>query len=228
MVREASKKNIAIAATITLSIFIIGILVGSAISGKRVAYGEKQIKEQKMELDSLQLQYAFIDQAKMENHCAALSSALEENVKELGVTGSKIEAYSADMNFDEEEYKMLKRDYLLSELRFWMFAKKAKELCSKDVTSIIYFYSNEESCFDCSTQAKILTYLKEELKDRLLVFSIDSSFTGEPLIDMVKQAYDVKEFPSLLVNDKIYKGLVTEEELRSVLCETYENKEGVC
>ncbi|MBU4456128.1 MAG: hypothetical protein KKA65_01375, partial [Nanoarchaeota archaeon] len=118
MVRSVSRKNMLTAGVLTLSIFIIGILVGVTMSEKRVAYGNEQMLDQKMELDSLQLQYAFIDQAKLENHCAALSTAIEENVEKLGIVGDKIQAFSSDMNFDEEEYDRLKREYVLSEMRF--------------------------------------------------------------------------------------------------------------
>ncbi|MBU2589909.1 MAG: hypothetical protein KKF52_01200 [Nanoarchaeota archaeon] len=228
MVRSVSRKNMLTAGVLTLSIFIIGILVGVTMSEKRVAYGNEQMLDQKMELDSLQLQYAFIDQAKLENHCAALSTAIEENVEKLGIVGDKIQAFSSDMNFDEEEYDRLKREYVLSEMRFWLFAKKSQEICKKDVVSIIYFYSNEADCFDCGAQSKVLTYLKERLQDRLLIFSIDTSFKGEPLIEMLKEAYGIKTYPSLLINDEIHSGLVDEEDLRDILCEIYEDKSGVC
>jgi len=216
------------AGIITLSIFIIGILVGVTMSEKRVAYGDEQMIEQKMELDSLQLQYAFIDQANLVNHCAALSTAIDENVKKLGIIGDKIQTFSSDINFDEEEYDRLKREYVLSEMRFWLFAKKSQEICKKDVASIIYFYSNEADCFDCGAQSKVLTYLKEQLQDRLLIFSIDTSFKGEPLIGMLKEAYGIESYPSLLINDELHPGLVDEEDLRSMLCKIYEDKNGVC
>ena len=213
MVRSVSRKNMLIAGVLTLSIFIIGILVGNTMSEKRVTYGNEQMIEQKLELDSLQLQYAFIDQANLDNHCAALSSAIEEKVEKLGIIGNKIQKYSSDMNFNEEEYNKLKREYVLSEMRFWLFAKKSQEICKKDVASIIYFYSNEADCFDCGAQSKVLTQLKEQLKDRLLIFSIDTSFKEEPLIGMLKEAYNIKVYPSLLINDKINSGLVDEETL---------------
>jgi len=228
MVRRISRKNMLTAGIITLSIFIIGILVGVTMSEKRVAYGDEQMIEQKMELDSLQLQYAFIDQANLVNHCAALSTAIDENVKKLGIIGDKIQTFSSDINFDEEEYDRLKREYVLSEMRFWLFAKKSQEICKKDVASIIYFYSNEADCFDCGAQSKVLTYLKEQLQDRLLIFSIDTSFKGEPLIGMLKEAYGIESYPSLLINDELHPGLVDEEDLRSMLCKIYEDKNGVC
>ncbi|MCG2720055.1 MAG: hypothetical protein L6266_05010 [Nanoarchaeota archaeon] len=73
-----------------------------------------------------------------------------------------------------------------------------------------------------------MTYLKERLQDRLLIFSIDTSFKGEPLIEMLKEAYGIKTYPSLLINDEIHSGLVDEEDLRDILCEIYEDKSGVC
>lgn len=228
MVRNISKRNLAISGILTLCVFIIGILVGVTVSEKRLAYGESQIREQRVELDSMQMQYTMIDQANIENSCAALSVAIDENVKKLLETGSKIEQYSTDINFDEQEYSTLKREYTISEIRYWLFAQKAKEACMKDVASIIYFYSDDEACSDCSTQSRVLTYLKGQLNDRLLIFSIDASFQAEPLVGILRNSYNITQFPSLLVNDRLYSGFVSEEKLKEYLCAEYENKEGIC
>ncbi len=228
MVRSASKKNMLIAAVITFSIFIIGLLVGVSMSAERAEYSNEQMIEHKMELDSLQLQYAFINEVEMENHCAALSTAIEENVKKLGILGSKIQKYSSDMNFDEEEYNRLKREYVLSEMRFWLFSKKAQELCKEDTARIIYFYSNEEECFNCDAQAKVLTYLKEQLQDKLLIFSIDTAFRQEPLVEMLQETHNITEYPSILINNKLYSGLLDEDELSQRLCDIYKEKPAIC
>ncbi|MFH1229153.1 MAG: hypothetical protein V1678_01875 [Candidatus Aenigmatarchaeota archaeon] len=228
MVRNISKKNLAIAGILTLCIFLLGIMLGVNLSAKRLAYGEDQMKQQKLDLDSMQMQYNLVQEFKFENSCAALSTSIEDNVKKLSEIGEKIEQYSSNMNFDEASYANLKREYTIAQLRLWLFARKAKEQCSKDLVTAIYFYSNEKECTQCSAQSKILTHMKGQLKDKLLIFSIDATFKGEPLIDLLRGAYNISSYPSLLVNDKFFQGMVTEAFLKKDLCSVYKEPNPVC
>lgn len=226
--REISLKNYIVAGIITLLVFITGLMLGLTTSDKRVSSSEQQINQHRLELDSLQLQYLFIDQQKDKSNCAAISFALEENVKKLAILGDKIESYSEDINFNELEFNFLKREYTLAQIRYWLVAKKAKQICSTDAVSVFYFYSNEADCFGCSTQSRILTHLKGQFKDKLLVFSLDSSFLQEPLVPILRQTYNIIQFPSIVIEDDTLSGLVEEEELTSELCKRYEIKPSGC
>lgn len=226
--RQLSTKNYVIAGIITLLVFVTGILLGLSLSDKRVSFAEEQIGLQKLEIDSLQLQYLFIDQMNAKSNCAAISLALENNVKKLAVLGQKIESYSNDVNFNEKEFDQQKREYVLAQIRYWLLAGKSKSICSTEAVSVLYFYSNEEECFECSTQSKVLTHLKGKFKDKLLVFSIDSSFVQEPLVPILRETYNITKFPSLVVDNNVHYGLVEEEELSKELCSMYTEKPSGC
>ncbi len=226
--RQISIRNYIVAGIITLLVFVTGIMLGVTTSESRVSFSEEQISIHRLELDSLQLQYLFIDQQNAQSNCAAISLALEDNVKKLAVLGDKIETFSKDINFNEKEFDTLKREYVLAQIRYWLIAEKAKKICSTDTVSVLYFYSNEEECFDCSTQSRILTHLKGTFKDKLLVFSIDSSFTQEPLVPILRHTYNITKFPSLAIEGEPLYGLVKEEELSKKLCSIYVNKPEGC
>lgn len=226
--RQMSLKNYIIAGVITLLIFSVGILLGISLSGKRVSYSEGEINAQKLELDSLQLQYLFIDQMGDKSNCAVISVALDQKINELAILGSRIEKFSRDVNFNEQEFNALKREYTIAQIKYWLYADKSRKICSSDTVSVLYFYSNEDECFGCSTQSRILTHLKGTFNDRLLVFSIDGSAVQEPLVPMLKQTFNITKYPSLIIADDSYSGLVEEDELSRQLCSRYNQKPEAC
>lgn len=226
--REMSIKNYLVAGFITLLVFITGLLVGITTSDKRLSFSEEQINQHRLELDSLQLQYLFMDQQGTKSNCAAISLTLEENIKKLSVLGEKIGRYSENVNFNEQEFNFVKREYLLAQIRYWLLAQKAKQICNTDALTVLYFYSDEAECFECTTQSRILTHLKGMFKDKLLVFSLDASFLQEPLVPILQQTYNVTRFPSVVVEDKSFYGLVNEDELTEELCSRYMAKPEVC
>ena len=77
-----------------------------------------------------------------------------------------------------------------------------------------------DSCFDCSAQGYILTYLKSIFGEKLLVFSLDVNF-NEPMVQILKENYEIEELPTVIVGDKVFSGLTKKEELINELCLSY-------
>lgn len=229
VIRQISKRRYLAAALISLSLFLLGLFLGIYLSGTRVGYIEELSTKQKLDYDSLQLQYNFIDFIKDEKNCVALNKALDLSVENLENTRVKLELYSEDINFNNEKYNDLKREYMLAEIKYWMLTQKAKEICERDSVYILYFYKEGETCSDCEAQSYILTYLKGIFKEKLMVFSIDGSFDEtEPLIKMLQDVYDVEEYPTLVVNGKTYSGLIELNRLKRDICYIYNNKAEGC
>lgn len=229
MVRVISKRRYLLAAFISLAIFLLGLSLGVYLSGTKVGYIENLATKQKLDYDSLQLQYSFIDFIKDEKNCVALNKALENSVVNLENTREKLEAYSEELNMNVERYNELKREYILAEIKYWMLTQKSKEICEREVVSILYFYKEGEECENCSAQSYILTYLKGTFKEKLLVFSIDASFEDEePLVKLLKEVYNVNEYPTLIIDGKTYTGLVEMEDLQKKICSHYKSSVDGC
>lgn len=216
--RDVSKKNLIIAIILTLLLFSMGILIGLLVSERRISHLEQISKDQRLDYESLQLQFLMITDSNKEKSCPVLIESLEQNIKRLISTGEKIEKYSEDLNLNSKEFETLKRDYTLTQLNFWFLVKKSREICEKDVVPIIYFYSNDKDCAYCSTQSRILTYVKGKFKERTMIFSFDGSFEQEALIPILKKVYNVQEYPSLIIDEKTYSGLITTNELEEIIC----------
>ena len=200
--RNISRDKYIIAGVITLGIFLLGLFLGLAIEGKRVNYIESLSRKQNLEFSSLQLQYAFIDELSQEKNCLAVQKTFEHNINNLESTRIRLENFDRDSKINKNEFEILKNEYTLAQIRYWLLAQRTKKLCGNDVVSILYFFSDVKECPDCEKQAFVLTYLKKKFKDKLLVFSFDSKFEDEPMIPLLKKTYDITNYPTIVIEGK--------------------------
>ncbi len=224
--REFSKNKYLIALIITLAVFIIGILIGTLVTEKRTKFLELSSREQKIDFDSLQLQYLYL--TTLSDRCPAVNKALEESINRLEQTRIKLENYlSQSFTSNNIDFSLIKREYMLAEMRYWLLALQTKKLCKGDSVSLLFFYSNN-NCDDCGSQGLILTYLKDKFRDKLLIFSFDSDFTQEPMLTIFKGSYNIKDVPTVIIEDKKFEGLTSKEKLIEVICSYYKEKPEEC
>ena len=226
--RIISKDKYIIAGIITLGIFLLGLFLGLAIEGKRVNYIESVSRKQNLEFSSLQLQYAFIDQLSQEKNCLAVQKTFEQNINSLESTRIRLENFDRDATLNKNEFDILKNEYVLAQIRYWLLAERTKDLCGSDIVNVLYFFSDEKECGECEKQAFVLTYLKKRFKDKLLIFSFDSKFEQEPMTPLLKNTYGVNKFPTIVVEGKPKSGFQTKEVILKDICSYYREKPEDC
>ncbi|MEM2121686.1 MAG: hypothetical protein QXU20_03475, partial [Candidatus Woesearchaeota archaeon] len=172
---------------------------------------------QEIDLIDLQLQYDYLNKILGENdNCEVMKIALESAVKRLGESLSKIEKYGEETTTKTEDYFRIKKKYLLDNIRYWNIAEEAKQYCNLSILSILYFYT--DPCPNCPNQGVILSYYKNVYGDSLLVFPLDASIQDIGILKMIILKYNITEFPSLVINNKVYSGVVSKEELKEIIC----------
>jgi len=225
-IRSVSTEKYIIAAIITIGIFLFGLLLGLVIEGKRVTYIESISKQQNLEYNSLQLQYAFMDQLSKEENCDAVSKTFEDNIKNLESTRKRLEEFDENSKLNRGDFSLLKREYVLAQVRYWLLARRTKELCKKEIATIIYFYSNDKECLDCGKQAFVLNYLKGLFKDKLLIFSFDAQQKDEPMIPILKHTYNITKYPALIIEGGKFEGLMDKNGILKEICVYYKDEYG--
>ncbi|MDD5253513.1 MAG: hypothetical protein PHG05_00205 [Candidatus Nanoarchaeia archaeon] len=226
--RHIKRRRYLIAFVITLSVFLLGLLVGFSFNKQREVYLSDIMDNQRLDYDSLQLQYAFIDVMKTEGVCEGITQALSKSVSDLEELRVKIEDYTGDDDFSVANYKILKRDYLLAQIKYWLLNKQSEKVCNEDTVSVLYFYANDDVCKDCSTQSYVLTYLKTLFGEKLLVFSIDSEFQDEPLVGILTRTYNIKEYPTVVVGNDVFPELMDSDKVMPIICNHFKEKPSVC
>lgn len=215
--RKVYWKRHLVVLVITLIIFSIGIMIGSALTKGRLGFTQEDIEKRQIEYESLQMQLLYLSRQENKS-CNVLLNSLERSSYDLENSRIKLENYMAGS--ESGNFYVIKKDYMLTEIRYWLLAEESKNVCPNDAVRILFFYETDENCIDCSAQGNILTYLKDVFGDKLLVFSLDVNF-DEPMIQILKETYDISELPALVLGDKVFQGLTKKEELINELCPYY-------
>ncbi len=227
--RKPNTRFYVTAGIITLFIFSFGVLLGVVIEGERLSYLESKYNEEKLNYESLQTQYlylSYLPSSQRNESCSAFSTTLNTYLNKTEDTRIRLENYVEKGNIRAEDFKTLKREYVLSQINYWTLSSKTKELCGKDLVTLLYFHS--KACGSaCSNQGKILDYMKKIFGDKLLIFAFDSDFE-EPMISILKETNNVTETPTIVLEDKKYVGFTSKDVLLKEICSLYRNTPPEC
>ncbi|MBU0457423.1 MAG: hypothetical protein ABH824_01210 [Nanoarchaeota archaeon] len=219
--RKTSNKKYLLALFLTLVVFSGGIVLGIFIENARVNYTQQISLEEKVNLRSLQLQQNYIDSGFA--NCNTLHQILEHNIDELGAKMGMVLEYEKKSLFNEKEFNLQLQDYFLTEIQFYLISEEIDKKCPIDNVKILYFY--DENKYE--TQGDILAYLKKKFGSRLLVFSLNSDFKQEPMINILLTSYNIKEFPAIVIDKKAYQGHRNVEQLMEDICDEFSNMKTV-
>ena len=207
-------------------IFVLGLLIGMVVEGKRVQLIQDASQESKVDIGSLQLQYAFIDQLSQLGNCAAFEKAFDKSLESLETARIKLANYQSGATVNNREFELLQRNYIISQVEYMLLSSKAKTLCQTDVVNVLYFFSKD--CQSCDDQSFLLTFLKQKLRQRLFIFGFDTSFEKEPLLNLLVSTYNVTSYPTTIIENNKYVGFMSEENLTNTVCGFYDSKPTDC
>ena len=227
--RKISRNTYLLALLLTAIIFLLGLTLGMLFDNLRVKWAETENKRTEIDYLSLQFQYLYLTTLKDKNaSCPVLHTTMEKSISDLSDSLQQFITYKEQTKINNDEYELVGRRYILDNLRYWLFSKKTKEECDLDVVNILYFYS-ENNCPICPNQGTVLTYFKKIFGDKLLIFPIDVDYeTTEPLISILKNQYHITDYPTLIIEDKKYEGIIPNAELKEIICSAFEHEEEIC
>ncbi|MBI2140854.1 hypothetical protein HYU16_00355 [Candidatus Woesearchaeota archaeon] len=214
---------------ISLLVFSLGFLLSVLIDDQRLVRVEKATKVQELNYKSLQFQQLYLNTlTNNTDSCPVFELSLQSSINSLTDSLERMEGYKVSASFNQAEFNELARTYVLDNLRYWLFSKRTKELCDLDFVSVLYFYSDEK-CGICPDQGVILSYYKKLLGDRLLVFPINTDLeASEAAIEMLKRRYNVTTYPTIIVEDSRYEGVVSKSGLMPIVCGSFKTPVEEC
>ncbi len=219
--RTTSTKKYAAALILTLVVFSVGILIGINLEDARLADAKQITVNEKLNLLSLQLQQKYIESGA---DCKSLNKLLENNIDDLAKKGATIIKYQKNSVFSTDEFNAQLRDYFLTEIQFYLISKEIDTKCGNQNVKVIYFYNENEN----DTQGVILDYLKKQFKEEVFIFSFNSQFTDEPMVAILLESYSIKEFPSVVVDEKVFQGHSDVRTLKDEICKKLDGKHEEC
>lgn len=226
--RKITKELYVFVGVMTILVFLLGLTAGYLFDMTRVKWVDLQNKKQQANYESLQFQYLYLSSLENSNFsCTVLQTTLDDVVSDLGMSLDKLEEFKKDSRFNEDTYRLLQRQYILDNIRYWFFAKKSREKCGSDVVTILYFY--DEECKNCPDQGVVLSYFKKIFEDSLLVFPIDMTMVKEePMLKVLKNVYGIQQYPTIVVEETPSTGVIEKEQLGPIICKLYKNPQLEC
>ncbi|KHO47668.1 MAG: hypothetical protein QT00_C0002G0328 [archaeon GW2011_AR5] len=208
------KKNVYMAAIIFTSlIFFVGILLGSRITDENTARMQRELQNDFLGMQSLELELSIVNNVNRTSFCSYIDYRLPDIVRQKVELGRRFDI--GDIPSDQAE--VLKKQYLLSLSKYWLFSEVSKKQCRVGNPGIVFFFDSSEASRE---QGRILDYLVYKSDENITVFAFNTEW-DEPLMRLVMISYNVTGTPTVVIDDVSYSGLQTREKLAETLCKNY-------
>lgn len=197
---------------ITLGIFLAAFWVSNYFSGKKIE--ELKGIQDKISIDLLssETQFSLLE----ELSCKDVTNTVLS--QELGSLAEKIE-YSEKNLGGGEQVQELRRFYSLLEIKDYLLMKKINERCKRDFVFVLYFYTTETNCSECTKQGYVLTALREKYPEfRTYSFDYNIDLSAVQALISIYKVEDTK-LPAMIINGKLVTGFRSVEEIEKMLPE---------
>lgn len=206
--KKFSSKKTFLIFMFTLFVFLFGILLGSTLNSKKVDMvkdlnNDFYFNTLSMEVSSDMLEGNICD-----------STDIIDSAINLHSVSKKVDYMENTLGTKNQDVRDLKNYYFVLEAKHWLLAKDRYSSCLTDDvlnrSTLLYFYSNDGSCDNCTQQGYVLNYIKRE-HPGLLLYSFDISYDSA-VLDTLKYLYNVTSTPTLVLNEESRSGFVSVEE----------------
>ena len=208
---------------LTVIVFTMGIFIGGNVEQLRIEALYTQLQEQDLEYNNLVTEGNYLDYliSSKENganvSCDIIQGSYFTSIENLDKSRLRLENYLGSTTDREDEFQILLGHYANTQINYWVMAERISNLCDTDYNTIIYFFSDDdEVCPECEDQGVHLTYVKQLLRDEVLIFSFGRASTST--IDLVGQTLDIssRALPVLIINGETH-GFLSNEAIIEVL-----------
>ncbi len=185
---------------ITIVIFLVGFIIGSAINEKKlqVIYD----LENDIRVESLGNELVF----------ELVSSDLCENINitsyttEISELGKRLTYMESIYGYDSPQVHNLKNYYTLLQIRHYLINKDMQETCGIDKPIVLYFYTNFGDCVDCGDQGLVLTNVHRQYP-QFNIYSFEFA-ENNPAIEFLKEKYVLEEhrLPTVIIDNEVNYG----------------------
>ncbi len=219
--RRVGKNLFIIAFFITLFLFISILFIGSIIGEKRQEFINTEISKLYVDLNEMQTFILMSETYGRRMACLASKEKLKELDHNIWTLGQKIDEYRiATEEFKEDPYyKQQKKIFNENEVFYLLLLTQLKQQCELDHAIISFFYTNSDDCPDCDAQSFVLADINREINEKLSIFYFDNELNISS-IKLLRQYYNITEYPCMTINDEPYCGMHDKKEVMKKICDT--------
>lgn len=212
--RKISWGFYALTLVVTVAIFMSGIYFGFFLNKAKENQLQGMILEMEKARSEQELNLLLMEYLPNKT-CSAMGYEVEKMIPRINELEKQVTYYEENMKFGESSYMETKRDYMMSQIKYWLYMERLKSRCDLNVTTLLYFYSNRD-CGPCRDQGIVLDYVKNGHSSDLMIFALDTDL-GLNSIDMIMKSYGVSELPSIIVSGEIHGGFVNKTSIEGLV-----------
>ena len=184
-----------LAFAITGAIFGTAFYIAQRIDAERI--NEIRTTESNISIDILSSETQFDLLGGLS--CAAISThpVLSD---ELNTLSSQLSVAESNLGTDNPEVIQLKEQYTLLEIKDYVLLQNISQKCGVKPQYILYFYSNQGDCADCTEMGDVLTYMRQTYPD-LRVYAFDYNLDLSALSTLKSLNKLNGQLPALIINN---------------------------
>jgi hypothetical protein len=185
-----------LALLITALIFATAFYIASSIDARRIA--DIRLTEQNISIDLLSTETQF----------ELLGSLNCQEISENPILTGQLNSLAERLSYAENtlgatnpEVVQLKKQYSLLEIKDYILSQQINEKCKTKSITVLYFYSNEGDCADCTHSGEVLTYLRQKYP-ALRVYSFDYNLDLSALRTLLSLNKLEGHLPAFIINGR--------------------------
>lgn len=212
------------AGILTLLVYIFALFFNFYLDDLRINDIEDKISKSEIFLDPFSSGDYFFNLILSED-CENSRLFLNERHSEIKSVGISLRDYGglfSEINFNQREN--IERKYYLDQLQMYEWVDRYNSACinesKKPIVPVIYFFDGLSSDFD--RQSILLEQYSFNQENETIIFSFDYYFNSEPILDMIKNEYQVSSPPFVIIGNKTTRNLGDNNNIISINALTVE------
>lgn len=195
---------------ISVSVFALGIFLGYYLFEISTKETLSRYDELKLKISGAMLQSEILKGE------ICKYDVLEITGNEKVELGREVTALETLRGKTDKDVMRLKEEYSLLSLNQLLLVERWKNECNKNISIIIFFYSNTRNITESEEQGFILDYIYNNYADRVSTYSYDFDIEN-PAIATLKIKYGINTVPTLVINENVYPGFQSKENIESLI-----------
>ncbi len=202
------------AASFTLIILLLGVMVGLQMDDLRQSYLDDEIRQSDLDTETFNVleQYA---EDNPDVYCDLAEAQLPEISERSAQLGQRLERFDEQGRYDQDEYNYLRDRYYNNQLRLYMMLSEYRGECDADEDKALFFFDDST---DSQRQGAVLDEIVRDTD--LHVFAFNTETESSLILNTLEIDYNVTETPTTVINDdEKIEGFISEGELRHEVLE---------
>lgn len=185
---------------ITILVFAVGLLLSYGLDFLRIDEVVNTMNTHELDTESYLVEKEFVSTFGGDD-CRLMTDRIGEIKLEMTEVGQDLSNYGGKTIFKKGEFDLLKRKYFLLQLNFLGIIEELNDKCGLNYVPILFFFELDNS--KSERQGFILDDYAQAHRSDVIVVALDKDYEDEPLINLLKEKYNVTSAPTIIINNKV-------------------------